>query len=132
MRIGVPAEIKNHEYRVGLVPQAARELVRAGHEVSLERGAGSGAGISDEEYMAAGAKILPDARAVYEQAELIVKVKEPRVKERMMLRKDQILFTYLHLAPDADQTHDLIKSGATCIAYETVNREQRRAERHEL
>jgi alanine dehydrogenase len=123
MQIGVPAEIKNHEYRVGLVPQAARELVRAGHKVSLERGAGSGAGISDEEYVAAGVQILPDAQAVYEQAELIVKVKEPQAKERIMLRKDQILFTYLHLAPDADQTRDLIKSRATCIAYETVTAE---------
>ena len=123
MQIGVPAEIKNHEYRVGLVPEAARELVRAGHKVSLERGAGSGAGIGDEEYVAAGVQILPDAQAIYEWAELIVKVKEPQAKERMMLRKDHILFTYLHLAPDVDQTRDLIKSGATCIAYETVTAE---------
>ncbi|WP_342361842.1 alanine dehydrogenase [Terrarubrum flagellatum] len=120
MRIGTPKEIKNHEYRVGLVPASVMELTRAGHEVLIEKGAGLGAGVSDAEYEAAGAKIAPDAAAVFSDAEMIIKVKEPQAEERARLRRGQILFTYLHLAPDVAQTRDLMKSGATCIAYETV------------
>ncbi|MCG8465611.1 MAG: alanine dehydrogenase [Xanthomonadales bacterium] len=120
MKIGVPKEIKNHEYRVGMVPAAVAEAVRAGHQVSVQTQAGAGIGISDDDYIAAGASILPDAAAVFDQAEMIVKVKEPQAVERAMLREDHILFTYLHLAPDPEQTADLVKSGATCIAYETV------------
>lgn len=120
MRIGVPKEIKNHEYRVGMVPAAVGEACRAGHEVYVQANAGAGIGISDDDYRAAGAQILPDAAAVFERAEMIVKVKEPQAVERAMLRADHVLFTYLHLAPDPEQTADLVKSGATCIAYETV------------
>ena len=120
MHIGVPKEIKNHEYRVGLVPSAVRELTERGHTVSVETQAGSGVGFEDDQYLDAGAKILPTAEAVFASAEMIVKVKEPQAVERAMLRDDQTLFTYLHLAPDRPQTEDLIKSGATCIAYETV------------
>jgi len=120
MRIGVPKEIKNHEYRVGLTPDSVHEMVAHGHEVFVETNAGAGIGASDEDYVAAGAKILPAAKDVFDTAEMIVKVKEPQAVERAMLRPDQILFTYLHLAPDAAQTADLVKSGATCIAYETV------------
>ncbi len=120
MRIGVPKEIKNHEYRVGLVPAVVRELTTRGHEVFVEHCAGEGINLLDEDYEAAGAKILPDAAAVFDAAEMIVKVKEPQAEERAMLRADHVLFTYLHLAPDAAQTKDLVDSGATCIAYETV------------
>ncbi|WP_127142945.1 alanine dehydrogenase [Pelagibacterium montanilacus] len=120
MRIGVPREIKNHEYRVGLTPESVAELVAHGHEVAVQAGAGDGIGAGDDVYRAAGAEIAPDARAVFADAEMIVKVKEPQAAERAMLRDDHILFTYLHLAPDADQTRDLVKSGAVCIAYETV------------
>jgi len=120
MRIGVPKEIKNHEYRVGLVPSSVQELVHHGHEVLIEAGAGLGAGLSDADYVAAGARIVEGPDAIFAQADMIVKVKEPLAVERKKLRKGQILFTYLHLAPDAEQTHDLIASGAICIAYETV------------
>ncbi|POF28620.1 alanine dehydrogenase [Roseibium marinum] len=120
MRIGVPKEIKNHEYRVGLTPDSVHEMVAHGHEVVVETNAGAGIGASDADYEAAGAKILPGARDVFDAAQMIVKVKEPQAAERAMLRPDHILFTYLHLAPDAAQTADLVKSGATCIAYETV------------
>ena len=120
MKIGVPKEIKNHEYRVGLVPASVRELAQRGHEVCVQSAAGAGIGVEDAEYEAAGATILPEAGAVFETAELIVKVKEPQAGERAMLGERHTLFTYLHLAPDAPQTEDLMKSGATCIAYETV------------
>lgn len=120
MKIGCPKEIKTQEYRVGMTPNAAREAVAHGHEVLMEAGAGIGAGFADADYEAAGARILPGAAEVYAEAEMIVKVKEPQAQERKMLRAGQILFTYLHLAPDPEQTHDLIASGATCIAYETV------------
>ena len=120
MRIGVPKEIKNHEYRVGLIPSSVHELVHHGHEVVVQQGAGLGAGLSDDDYIAAGAKILATADEIFASADMIVKVKEPQADERKKLRPGQILFTYLHLAPDAPQTRDLIDSGAICIAYETV------------
>lgn len=120
MFVGVPKEIKNHEYRVGLTPASVRELVSQGHTVLVEHGAGAGIGASDEEYRAAGATVLPTAKEVFAQSEMIVKVKEPQAAERAMLRPDQLLFTYLHLAPDPEQAKDLLASGATCIAYETV------------
>ncbi|MCA1242488.1 alanine dehydrogenase [Stappia stellulata] len=120
MRIGVPKEIKNHEYRVGLTPESVRELVANGHEVVIETQAGAGIGAGDDVYQSAGARILQTAAEVFDAAQMIVKVKEPQAGERAMLRPDHILFTYLHLAPDAAQTADLVKSGATCIAYETV------------
>jgi alanine dehydrogenase len=120
MKIGVPKEIKNHEYRVGMVPASVRELTQRGHPVYVEAGAGSGIGMQDEDYELAGASILPTAAEVFDVAEMIVKVKEPQAIERAMLREDHTLFTYLHLAPDAPQTKDLVDSGATCIAYETV------------
>lgn len=120
MLIGVPKEIKVHEYRVGLIPGNVRELVAYGHEVCIETDAGAAIGMTNADYEEAGARIVPTAGDVFAQAEMIVKVKEPLAVERKMLRKDQILFTYLHLAPDPDQTNDLIESGATCIAYETV------------
>jgi alanine dehydrogenase len=119
MRIGCPKEIKNHEYRVGLTPESARELVAHGHDVWVEGGAGMGIGATDEHYAAAGAK-LASVDDIFAQCEMIVKVKEPQPAERARLRKGQILFTYLHLAPDPDQTRDLMASGAICIAYETV------------
>ncbi len=120
MRIGVPKEIKNHEYRVGMVPSSVRELTCLGHTVLLESGAGEGIGISDSVYQTAGANIVATAKEVFEQSEMIVKVKEPQPNECKMLKKDQILFTYLHLAPDPEQTHALIESQCTAIAYETV------------
>lgn len=120
MRVGVPKEIKNHEYRVGLTPDSVRELVANGHEVLVETGAGQGIGADDAVYEAAGASIAATPAQVFEASEMIVKVKEPQASERAMLRPDHLLFTYLHLAPDAPQTADLVKSGATCIAYETV------------
>lgn len=120
MLIGVPKEIKNHEYRVGLVPGSVRELVHHGHSVMVETKAGEGIGVSDAEYRAAGAKIVKAAKDVFAKADMIVKVKEPQAAERKMLREGQVLFTYLHLAPDEAQTKDLVKSGASCIAYETV------------
>ncbi|MFZ9197842.1 MAG: alanine dehydrogenase [Paracoccaceae bacterium] len=120
MKIGCPKEIKPQEFRVGMTPNAAREAVNAGHSVMIETNAGTGAGFSDADYVAAGAKIMGTAKEIFAAADMIVKVKEPQADERKMLREGQILFTYLHLAPDPEQTHDLLKSGATCIAYETV------------
>lgn len=120
MRIGVPREIKNHEYRVGMTPGAVRELVHHGHDVVVQTGAGAGIGCDDAHYLAAGAQILPDAAAVFEQANMIVKVKEPQPAECALLRHDQVLFTYLHLAPDPAQTALLCQSGCTAIAYETI------------
>ena len=120
MRIGVPKETKNHEYRVGLTPESAAELAHAGHEVLVETNAGLGIGATDADYVAAGARIAPDAASVFQAAEMIVKVKEPQANERRMLRDGQVLFTYLHLAPDSEQTRDLVASGAIAIAYETV------------
>lgn len=120
MLIGTPKEIKNHEYRVGLTPESAAELVRHGHQVMVQTGAGEGIGETDAEYIAAGAEMVETAEEIFARAEMIVKVKEPQAGERAMLREGQILYTYLHLAPDPEQTADLVKSGATCIAYETV------------
>ncbi len=120
MRIGVPKEIKNHEYRVGLTPSSVRELAALGHEVVVEKGAGAGIGAADATYEKAGAKILPGADEVFAAADMIVKVKEPQAVEIKRLRPGQVLFTYLHLAPDPEQCKGLIASGAVCIAYETV------------
>lgn len=120
MRIGVPTEIKVNEYRVGLVPGSVRELTAKGHQVFVQSGAGAGIFADDSAYEYAGAKILPDAEAVFAQSEMIVKVKEPQKVEWERLRPDHILFTYLHLAPDAEQAKGLLASGATAIAYETV------------
>ena len=120
MRVGTVREIKNHEYRVGLTPESAGELIAHGHEVWVETGAGLGIGASDAAYIAAGAVIQPDAATVFAGCEMIVKVKEPQAAERAMLRQGQVLYTYLHLAPDPEQTLDLLKSGVTAIAYETV------------
>ncbi|GAB4390255.1 alanine dehydrogenase [Albidovulum sp.] len=120
MKIGCPKEIKPQEFRVGMTPAAAQEAIAHGHEVCIETNAGLGSGFTDEQYTAVGAKILGTAKEVFAEAEMIVKVKEPQAVERKMLRKGQILFTYLHLAPDPEQTKDLLASGATCIAYETV------------
>ena len=120
MRIGVPKEIKQAEQRVGMTPGSVREAVAHGHHVVVETNAGVGIGADDAAYAAAGASIAPDAATVFEQADLIVKVKEPQAGERAMLRPGQTLFTYLHLAPDPEQAADLIRSGAVCIAYETV------------
>ncbi|MFZ5790616.1 MAG: alanine dehydrogenase [Pseudomonadota bacterium] len=124
MLVGVPKEIKVHEYRVGLVPAGVRELVHNGHKVLVETGAGAGIGFDDKAYKAAGAQIAKDAAEVFAKAEMIVKVKEPQARECKMLRQGQLLFTYLHLAPDPEQTQGLIKSGATAIAYETVTDER--------
>ncbi len=120
MRVGCPREIKIREYRVGLTPESAAELVRAGHDVLIEKGAGLGIGAEDARYERIGAKILPDADAVFAQSEMIVKVKEPQPVEIARLKPSHTLFTYLHLAPDPEQAEGLMKSGATCIAYETV------------
>jgi alanine dehydrogenase len=120
MRVGVPREIKVHEYRVGLTPASVAELVAHGHEVLVETNAGKGIDCPDKAYEKAGAQILPDARSVFDTAEMIVKVKEPQPQEIALLRPGQILFTYLHLAPDKPQAEGLMKSGAICIAYETV------------
>lgn len=120
MKIGVPKEIKNHEYRVGLTPSSVKELIHQGHDVLIETLAGTGIGFSDEDYRVAGATIAPDAQSVFKQVDMVVKVKEPLAQERKLLRHDQLLFTYLHLAPDAAQTKDLVESKAVCIAYETV------------
>ncbi|SDT87865.1 alanine dehydrogenase [Halopseudomonas salegens] len=125
MLIGVPREIKNHEYRVGLTPQAVAELVQHGHSVWVETAAGEAIGFADQAYRAAGAQ-LTDAGSIFEQADLIIKVKEPQAGERKQLRSGQTLFTYLHLAPDPEQTTDLLASRATCIAYETVTDAQGR------
>lgn len=120
MIIGVPKEIKNHEYRVGMIPSSVQELIAHSHKVVVETQAGSGIGFTDEDYTDVGATILPTAEAVFAQAEMIIKVKEPQAIERKRLKPDQLLFTYLHLAPDAEQTADLVNSKATCIAYETI------------
>lgn len=120
MKIGVPKEIKNHEYRVGLTPESVSELTDRGHTVLVQTNAGSGIGSDDAAYVAAGAEIAPDAVSIFAAADMIVKVKEPQAVERAMLRDGQILFTYLHLAPDPEQTKDLVASKAVCIAYETV------------
>jgi len=118
--VGVPTEIKTDEYRVALTPAGVRELVDRGHEVVVQQGAGEGSAIPDDEYVAQGARIVPDADAVFAQADMIVKVKEPQPVEVARLRPEHVLFTYLHLAPDAALTQGLVDSGATCIAYETV------------
>jgi alanine dehydrogenase len=120
MKIGCPTEIKPQEFRVGMTPDAAREAVNHGHDVVIQKGAGLGAGFTDADYVAAGATILDTAEDIFSTAEMIVKVKEPQAVERKMLRKGQLLFTYLHLAPDPEQTYDLLESGCTAIAYETV------------
>ncbi len=120
MHIGCPKEIKPQEFRVGMTPNAALEAVNAGHSVTVETNCGMGAGFTDEDYVTAGAAIVGTAAEVFAIADMIVKVKEPQPVERKMLREGQILFTYLHLAPDRAQTADLIASGATCVAYETV------------
>jgi len=120
MLIGVPKEIKVHEYRVGLTPASVRELVERGHRVLVQTGAGAGIGMNDDEYVGAGAEIASGAADVFARADMVVKVKEPLEAERRLLRGGQILFTYLHLAPDAPQARDLLSSGASCIAYETV------------
>ncbi|SEL93108.1 L-alanine dehydrogenase [Sphingomonas palmae] len=120
MRVGVPKEIKNHEYRVGLTPGAVREYVAHGHEVLVQAGAGLGIAASDDVYRAAGAEIVDTAEEVFTRAQMIVKVKEPQPSEWVQLRDDQILFTYLHLAPDPEQAKGLMASGVTAVAYETV------------
>ena len=120
MKIGCPTEIKPQEFRVGLTPNAAREAVAHGHEVIVQKGAGNGSGFNDADYVAAGAAIIDTAAEIFATADMIVKVKEAQVAERRMLREGQLLFTYLHLAPDPAQTKDLLASGCTAIAYETV------------
>ncbi|MDR3483004.1 MAG: alanine dehydrogenase [Burkholderiaceae bacterium] len=120
MLIGVPKEIKNHEYRVGLTPSSVRELTLRKHQVLVQKNAGSAIGLTDEQYAAAGATLVDSAKEIFERADMIVKVKEPQLNECAMLKKGQILYTYLHLAPDPEQTKALIASGAVCIAYETI------------
>jgi alanine dehydrogenase len=120
MIVGVPKEIKNHEYRVGLTPPSVRELTSRGLQVLVQKDAGGEIGLSDEQYVAAGATIIETAREIFARCEMIVKVKEPQPGECAMLREGQILYTYLHLAPDPEQTAALVKSGAICIAYETI------------
>ena len=120
MRIGVPKEIKNQEYRVGLTPASVREAVARGHDVLVEHNAGQGIGVSDDAYRAAGARIADSAEELYANAELIVKVKEPQSAERALLREGQVVFAYLHLAPDPEQAEGLLASGVTALAYETV------------
>ena len=120
MLLGVPKEIKNHEYRVGLTPESVAEVVNHGHQVVVETNAGNGIGAEDGDYRAAGARVAAGAEEIFAAADMIVKVKEPQAVEREMLREGQILYTYLHLAPDPEQTRDLVESGAVCIAYETV------------
>ena len=117
MKVGVPTEIKTDEYRVAITPAGVRELVDRGHEVLIQHGAGVGSAIADEEYVEQGASIVPDAAAVFGGSDMIVKVKEPQPGEVAMLESRHILFTYLHLAPDAELTRGLMASGATCIAY---------------
>src|SRR5450830_1399101 len=120
MLVGLPKEIKNHEYRVGLTPASVRELSMHGHQVIVQKNAGTAIGLLDAQYVAAGASIIESAKEIFERADMIVKVKEPQPQECAMLRAGQILYTYLHLAPDPEQTVALIKSGAVCIAYETI------------
>jgi alanine dehydrogenase len=124
MLIGVPKEIKNNEFRVGLTPNSIAELTHHGHKALVETGAGLGSGLTDAEYVAAGAEIVAHRDAIFARADMVVKVKEPLAEERKLLRRGQVLFTYLHLAPDLAQTRDLMESGATCIAYETVTSPQ--------
>ncbi|WP_174801918.1 alanine dehydrogenase [Martelella limonii] len=124
MLVGCPKEIKNHEYRVGLTPASVREYVAHGHKVIVETGAGAGIGQGDDAYRAAGAAIAPDAATVFQRADMIVKVKEPQPSEWAQLREGQMLYTYLHLAPDPEQTKGLLASGVTAIAYETVTDER--------
>lgn len=125
MRVGVPKEIKNHEYRVGLTPASVSELTAAGHEVIVETQAGMGIDLSDQDYIDAGARIAASAAETFAAADMIVKVKEPQAQEIALLEARHTLFTYLHLAPDPEQTQGLMKSGATCIAYETVTANDR-------
>jgi alanine dehydrogenase len=120
MKVGVPSEVKVDEYRVAITPSGVRELTAHGHSVVIEKGAGEGSAINDAEYVEQGAKMLKDADAVFAQAEMILKVKEPQPEEVARLRPGQVLFTYLHLAPDPELTAGLVASGATCVAYETV------------
>ncbi len=120
MLIGVPKEIKNNEFRVGMTPTSVREAITHGHQLIVETNAGVGIGRSDDDYRAQGAEIVDTAEEIFARADMIVKVKEPQAVERKQLREGQILFTYLHLAPDPEQTKDLVESGAICIAYETV------------
>ena len=120
MIVGVPKEIKNHEYRVGLTPDQVKDLCMYGHQVLIQRKAGEAIGFLDDHYAMAGATLVDGATEIFSQSEMIIKVKEPQLGECALLRRDQILFTYLHLAPDVPQTNALIESGATCIAYETV------------
>lgn len=120
MLIGIPKEIKIHEYRVGMTPAAVQEVIRHGHKVLVQTGAGEGAGFQDAQYQAAGAELASDAAQIFARADMIVKVKEPQLQECAMLRTGQILFTFLHLAPDPKQAKALMQSGATAIAYETV------------
>lgn len=120
MLIGVPKEIKNHEYRIGMTPSGVRELVGAGHEVIVQRDGGTAIGLTNDQYEAAGARIIDTAEEIFATAEMIIKVKEPQPNECKMLRSGQLLFTYLHLAPDPEQTRLLVESDAVCIAYETV------------
>jgi alanine dehydrogenase len=124
MRVGCPKEIKNHEYRVGLTPGSVREYIAHGHEVIVETKAGAGIGADDDAYRAAGAKIVPTAKDVFEKSDMVVKVKEPQPSEWTQLRDGQILYTYLHLAPDPEQTRGLLNSGVTAVAYETVTDER--------
>jgi len=120
MRVGVPTEIKNNEFRVGLTPASVREYASRGHQVMIQSGAGAGIGCDDDAYEAAGASIAPDAKTIFAEAEMVVKVKEPQPGEWAQLREGQILFTYLHLAPDPEQTKGLVGCGVTAVAYETV------------
>lgn len=120
MRVGVPKEIKDNEFRVGLIPSTVAELTARGHRVIVEAKAGIGAGLADDDYVQAGAEIATSGDEIFERAELIVKVKEPLAAERRRLRRGQVLFTYLHLASDPELTSDLLASGVTAIAYETV------------
>lgn len=120
MIVGLPKEIKNHEYRVGLTPSSVRELTSRGHTVLVQKNAGTEIGLADEQYVAAGAQLVGTAKEIFALADMIVKVKEPQPEECAMLRQGQILYTYLHLAPDPEQTAALVKSGAICIAYETI------------
>lgn len=120
MKIGLPKEIKNHEYRVGLTPSSVNEITKAGHTVYVQKTAGAAIGLTDDLYLAAGAELVDDASRVFEMADMVVKVKEPQPVECAMLKPGQILYTYLHLAPDPEQTQALVKSGAVCFAYETI------------
>ena len=120
MKIGIPKEIKNNENRVGMTPAGVAEFIRHGHEVMVQHTAGENSGFADEEYMKVGAKILPDIQSVYREAEMIVKVKEPIAEEYPLIHQDQLVFTYFHFACDKELTDAMIKSGAVCLAYETV------------